>query len=186
MGSFSWQKAPWRFARRRFEVATTCSILRDPAPPSPKAHCSTAVATSPRLSRPVLFLRRADLLSLCHRHPTVALSILETLARRVRLFAEIVSNLAFRPVSERLARYLSMRAGSVAARTDLELDLTQAQLAARLGTLRELVARAFSQLEESGIITRKRRRIVIRDPARLDALARGEPLAEAARHNNVT
>jgi len=79
-----------------------------------------------------------------------------------------------------------MRAGSGGPRTDLEIELTQAQLAARLGTVRELVARAFFQLEESGIITRKRRRIVIRDPARLDALARGEPLAGAARQNNVT
>ena len=146
-------------------------------------YIATAVATAPTR---ILFLRRADLLDLCHRHPIVALSILETLARRVRLFAEIVSNLAFRPVPERLARYLSMRAGSGAPRTDLEIELTQAQLAARLGTVRELVARAFSQLEESGIITRKRRRVVIRDLARLDALARGEPMAAAARHNNVT
>ena len=42
--------------------------------------------------------------------------------------------------------------------------------------MRELVARAFSQLEESGIIARNRARVVIRDPARLAALARGEPM----------
>jgi hypothetical protein len=42
--------------------------------------------------------------------------------------------------------------------------------------VRELVARAFSTLEEGGILTRKRARVVIRDPVRLAALARGEPL----------
>jgi len=52
--------------------------------------------------------------------------------------------------------------------------LTQSQLAARLGTVRELVARAFSQLENAGLISRDRSRVVIRDPARLAALARGE------------
>ena len=39
--------------------------------------------------------------------------------------------------------------------------------------MRELVARALSQLEQSGVIARKRGRIVIRDPIRLVALARG-------------
>ena len=136
-------------------------------------YIATAVATEPTR---VLFLRRANLLDLCRRHPPVALYILETLARRVRRFAEIVSDLAFRPVPERLSRYLDALARSIAPGTELDLELTQAQLAARLGTVRELVARALAQLEESGVITRKRARIVIRDPARLAALARGEPM----------
>jgi CRP-like cAMP-binding protein len=144
-------------------------------------YIATAVATRPTR---VLFLRRAYLLDLCRRHPAVALSILETMARRVRRFAEIVSDLAFRPVPERLARYLDALARPGAPGTELDLELTQAQLAARLGTVRELVARAFSQLEESGVIARRRARIVIRDPARLAALARGEPI-DAARGHGV-
>jgi hypothetical protein len=62
----------------------------------------------------------------------------------------------------------------VSAKDSVDLKLTQAQLAARLGTVRELVARALSQLEESGVIARRRGHIVIRDPIRLAALARGE------------
>jgi CRP/FNR family cyclic AMP-dependent transcriptional regulator len=146
-------------------------------------YIATAVATEPTR---VLFLRRADLLDLCQRHPFVALSILETLARRMRHFAEIVTDLAFRSVLERLARYLDTLARSAAPGTALDLGLAQAQLAARLGTVRELVARAFAQLEESGIVTRKRARVVVRDPARLTALARGEPMAAAWREGDVT
>jgi CRP/FNR family transcriptional regulator len=146
-------------------------------------YIATAVATEPAR---VLFLCRADLLDLCRRHPTVALSMLETLARRVRRFAEIVSDLAFRPVPERLARHINVLAGSAAPGAGLDLELTQAQLAARLGTVRELVARAFAQLEESGIIARKRARIVVRDPARLAALARGEALAAPLQERGVT
>jgi hypothetical protein len=41
--------------------------------------------------------------------------------------------------------------------------------------VRELVTRAFSQLEERGVISREgSRRVTIRDPARLAALARGD------------
>lgn len=137
-------------------------------------YIASAVAIEPTR---VLFLPRADLLDLCRRHPGVALSMLEAMARRVRRFAEIVSDLAFRPVPERLARYIDAAAVDrpVVPGAAIDLKLTQAQLAARLGTVRELVARAFSQLETSGVIERKRTRVVIRDPVRLAALARGEP-----------
>jgi Crp-like helix-turn-helix domain len=120
-------------------------------------------------------LPRAHVFDLCRRRPAVALAILEVMAQRVRRFASLASDLAFRPILERLARYIGDAAVShpVAAGAELDLRLTQAQLAARLGTVRELVARALFQLEDSGVIARKRGRIVIRDPIRLAALARG-------------
>jgi CRP/FNR family transcriptional regulator len=76
-----------------------------------------------------------------------------------------------------------MRASSRRGRpgTSLELPLTHAQLAARLGTVRELVARAFAQLESRGVISRERSRVIVRDPARLSALARGDDEAPARR-----
>jgi CRP/FNR family transcriptional regulator len=137
-------------------------------------YLASAVALEPAR---VLLLPRADLLDLCRRRPGVTLSLLEAMARRVRRFAGLVSDLAFRPVPERLARYLEEAAGPrpIVPGTVLDLQLTQTQLAARLGTVRELVARAFAQLAAGGVIQRKRARVVIRDPARLAALARGEP-----------
>jgi len=136
-------------------------------------YIASAVATVPTRA---LFIRRATLLDLCRRHPGVALAILETLARRLRHFAEMVSDLAFRPIPERLARYLDAAPrGPGTAGPEVELTLTHTQLAARLGTVRELVARAFLQLEHGGVILRKRGRVVIRDPARLTRLAQGEP-----------
>ena len=136
-------------------------------------YIASAVATAPTR---VLFLRRADVVDLCRRRPAVTLAILEAMAGRVRRFAGIVSDLAFRPIPERLARYLGEAAGGapVAAGTEVALGLSQARLAARLGTVRELVARALAQLEETDVIARARGRIVIRDPARLAALAQGE------------
>jgi CRP-like cAMP-binding protein len=135
-------------------------------------YIASAVALAPTR---VLFLARAELIRLCHRRPPVALAILKTMARRVRHFANLVSDLTFLPVTERLAHYLDAAlAQPVKPGMSFELTLTQAQLAARLGTVRELVARAFSELEKTGVISRDRTRVIIRDPARLAALARGD------------
>jgi CRP/FNR family transcriptional regulator len=142
-------------------------------------YIASAVALEPTRA---LYIPRDEVLGLCRRRPAVALAMLTTMARRVRHFAGIVSDLAFRPVTERLARYLATAvAAPVEPGTRIDLRLTQAQLAARLGTVRELVARAFSHLEAAGVISRDRSRVIVRDPARLAALARGEEDAGAER-----
>jgi CRP/FNR family transcriptional regulator len=135
-------------------------------------YIASAVAVEPTR---VLSLSRPRLIALCRAHPDVALALVQTLARRVRRFAGIVSDLAFRPVPERLARYLLDTAAPrpLAPGLELDLQLTQAQLAARLGTVRELVARALAHLERAGLLSRKGRRVVVRDPVRLRALAEG-------------
>jgi CRP/FNR family transcriptional regulator len=139
-----------------------------------EGYVASAVATEPTR---VLFVPRAEVVALFRRHPAVALSLLATLARRVRRFAELAGSLTFRPVPERLARYIVTAAGGpgrrISAGLTVDLALTQEQLAARVGTVRELVARALSQLEKTGVIARERSRIVIRDPAGLIRLARG-------------
>lgn len=144
-------------------------------------YVASAVAAVPTRA---LFVPRAEVIAVLRRHPAIAVSLLETMARRVRRFADMAGSLAFRPVHERLAQYIATAAGEsgrpVAAGLTVDLALTQEQLAARLGTVRELVARAFSQLEARGVITRKRARIVIQDSALLAALARGD-LASAPR-----
>jgi CRP/FNR family cyclic AMP-dependent transcriptional regulator len=137
-------------------------------------YVASAVATAPTRA---LFVPRAAIVALFRRYPEVALSLLETLARRARHFADLAGRLTFRPVHERLAHYIVRAAGwpghRVPAGLTVDLGLTQEQLAAHVGTVRELVARALSQLERSGVIARDRSRITIRDPVRLARLARG-------------
>jgi len=138
-------------------------------------YIASAVAIEPTR---VFFLPRAALVALCLRHPAVALAIAEALARRMRGFAATVGDLAFRSVLERLAQFIETSAAplgrSLSADVSVDLKLTQEQLAARLGTVRELVARALAQLEKSGIIGRRRTVVTILDPARLAALSRGD------------
>jgi CRP/FNR family transcriptional regulator len=133
----------------------------------------------------VLFVPGPAVIALFRRYPAVALSLLETMARRVRRFADLAESLTFRPVHERLAHYIVNAAGGsghrVPAGCTVDLALTQEQLAARVGTVRELVARALSQLEKSGVIARDRSRITIRDPVALARLARGAEEPTGAR-----
>ncbi len=130
-------------------------------------YLASAVAVN---SARLVVVPRAEVLGLCRRHPSVALALLESMARRLRRFAALAEDLALRNVTERLARHLEAAAeGSV-----VELALTQEQLASRLGTVRELVARALTYLERQGLIERRRSMIMIRDARRLAALARGE------------
>lgn len=139
-----------------------------------EGYVASAVAIEPTR---LLLVPRDAVLALCRRQPDVALSMLEAMARRVRRFAALVEDLAFRQVTERLARHIEAAVAaaglSCAPGTMLDLGLTQEQLAARLGTVRELVSRAFRQLERSGAVKRTRSRIVIHDPERLAEIARG-------------
>jgi CRP-like cAMP-binding protein len=139
-----------------------------------QGYIASAVAVEPTR---LVFVPREAVLDLCRRHPSVALAMLESMARRVRNFAGLVEDLAFRQVTERLARHIEACAAlpgrPVSPGTVVDLALTQEQLAARLGTVRELVSRALAQLERAGAIKRTRARIVIRDPGRLAEAARG-------------
>jgi CRP/FNR family transcriptional regulator len=137
-------------------------------------YLASAVAVTPAR---LLMLPRAALLALCQQRPAVALALLQALARRVRHVATLAADLAFREVTERVARYLDAMARADGRRlvpgATFELALTQEQLAARLGTVRELVARALAQLRKRRVIAQHGRRVTILDPARLARRARG-------------
>lgn len=138
-----------------------------------QGYIASAVAIAPTR---LLLLPRDNVLDLCRRRPDVSLAMLEAMARRVRRFAALAEDLAFRQVIERLARHIEAGA-SVAGQPPalgavFDLGLTHEQLAARLGTVRELVSRAFRQLERSGAVKRSRSRVTIRDPERLAEIAR--------------
>ncbi len=138
-----------------------------------QGYIASAVAVAPTR---LLLLPRDTILDLCRRRPDVSLAMLEAMARRVRGFAALAEDLAFRQVIERLARHIEVGAGvagqPLTPGAVVHLGLTHEQLAARLGTVRELVSRAFRQLERSGAVKRSRSRVMIRDPERLAEIAR--------------
>jgi CRP-like cAMP-binding protein len=109
----------------------------------------------------------ATLQALVKRHPDFALKVLSNFGKNLRGMVRMVSEMAFYQVTNRLARLIS----------ELPSDgslppWTQEQLAAQLGTVREVVARSLKELERSGAIRIEDRRIQIADPESLSQWTR--------------
>jgi CRP-like cAMP-binding protein len=101
--------------------------------------------------------------SLVKAHPDFALKVLSNFGKNLRGLVRMVSEMAFYQVTNRLARLISELPSDGAP-----AHWTQEQLAAQLGTVREVVARSLKELERSGAIRIEDRRIHIAD---LDALS---------------
>jgi CRP/FNR family transcriptional regulator len=125
----------------------------------------------------VLFLDKRDVKALCLRRPQIALAALKLLAGRLRKCAELVEALSLREVDQRLARWLLAEARARGRRTEagveVTLALTNQQIAARIGSVREVVSRALSRLQQNGLIAVDGRRVVIGDEEALEIFAGG-------------
>lgn len=127
------------------------------------ANPATAVAQTDVI---VWRIRRVDLHRVAERHPEIVWGFVEDLASRARYLVGLVEDLAMRNVRGRLARLLLEEA----ERADLitvPRMLTQEELAARLGTVREMVGRTLRSMAAGGLIEFDRHRIVILDPDQL-------------------
>ncbi len=109
---------------------------------------------------------------LMQEHPDFARIINENLARRVLQLLALVEDLSLRSVEARLARVLmESAAGDEVPRRRWA---TQAEMAARLGTVPDVLNRALRTLVEEGLIELDRRRIKIVNPQKLASKAAGE------------
>jgi CRP-like cAMP-binding protein len=99
---------------------------------------------------------------LLDEHPAFARKVIDNLAQNLRGLVKRVSEMAFFQVTHRLARLISeLPAKELSG--EGSAHWTQEQLAARLGTVREVVARSLKELERSGAIRVDKRRIMIAD-----------------------
>ena len=92
----------------------------------------------------------------------VAFGVIAVLARRLRGFAALIEDLALRDVTARLSRFLVMEARRAGSDV-FDLPGTRDDVAARLGTVRELISRSLAQLRRAGAISVQGRRIRIID-----------------------
>ena len=126
----------------------------------------------------LLFLARADVQRAFLEHPRIAMGALKVLAARLRKCASLVETLSLDDVDRRLARLLLIegRERGIRANHGLELDfgLTHQQVASRIGSVREVVSRAFSRLQGGGFIRTEGRRIYIADEQALARFVEGE------------
>lgn len=115
----------------------------------------------------VCVIERPALVSLFDRYPKLAQAVVAVLAARCRMLVGMVEDLSLRSVTGRLAKLLLDQA----AQGQDAVPLTRQQMAARLGTIREMVSRALRELEDEGLVSRDGRQIVIADRTALERRA---------------
>ncbi len=102
------------------------------------------------------------------KYPVLNDIIVKNLAMRCRQLVQRVYNLSFLSVTGRLAAFLLQQSDEQSRLS--RRQWTQDEIAAHLGTVREMVGRAFRELHEAELIRMDRHRIEILDREGLEAL----------------
>lgn len=118
------------------------------------------------------YMPRDAFVDLIRSQPEVALRLLAALSGRLRAFASLIEDLSLKGVAERLAAYLLSLAPETGSSQTLDLGISRSELAAAVGTVPETLSRAFQQLTRAGAVETKGRRVVIKDRALLERVAR--------------
>jgi CRP/FNR family cyclic AMP-dependent transcriptional regulator len=115
----------------------------------------------------VLFISCKDFQDFCREHPDVALKVIAVVGARLRRLVGIIEELSFTTVRQRLISTILRLAEASRVRSKegihIELAKSHQDLAAELGTVRELVSRNLSRLEAEGFLNVEGRKIVVRD-----------------------
>ena len=113
-------------------------------------------------------IKKHDMEVVLREHPQVALNVIQVLSRRVQELVSLVEDFSFRHVTGRVAKMLLEYAGDGVGERP---RLTQQEMAAMIGTAREMVGRSLKNLEAEGTIRMERNRIIITDQKGLREMA---------------
>jgi CRP/FNR family transcriptional regulator len=135
-----------------------------------------ASATTREDSR-LLFFPRRELEELFHAHPVVAVGVARNFAARLRGLTSRVAGAAFHDVRARVATFLLQEAERGAAAPDgtitVKLEAPQGEIASRLGTVREVLARALRTFRERKLIKQQAAEVTFLDLPGLREVAGG-------------
>jgi CRP-like cAMP-binding protein len=109
-----------------------------------------------------------DLQAFLRSHPEISLNVASILASRLRYYVSIIDDLSFKPVTSRVAKILLEYGGNG---TDPGQRITQQEMAAMVGTVREVIGRSLKTLERNNMIKMDRHRIIITDQEALKNIA---------------
>lgn len=121
----------------------------------------------------VLYVRAEDMSGIVRAYPAVADNVLRHFAGMLRHLTGLVEDLSFRHVTSRLAKALLHQVATPSAGTLREGGqprVTQQELAAMVGTAREVVGRSLRAMESRGALRIEGHRIVIVDRAKLEEM----------------
>jgi CRP/FNR family transcriptional regulator len=132
---------------------------------SDKLNRATIEALSPMT---VLVIRSTDFEALITRYPDFSKMLLHHLADRLAKITDLAAGLSLFAVRARLARFLIELADLSPSST----GWTQDEIAAHVGTVRDVVGRLLRDFEAGGLIQRQRGQIILLDREKLIQAAR--------------
>lgn len=113
-----------------------------------------------------------DMQRLMREHPEIAVKLNAALAQRLRATNERLARQSFQTVQSRVAAVLAQMVAAAregnSGEGDVEIALTQADLAKLAGSSRESASRFLATLERSGVIAQGRGRLIVHDPGALE------------------
>jgi CRP-like cAMP-binding protein len=112
----------------------------------------------------VLAMPAATFHRLVEANPGLARAVIASLSERLRAMVSLVEEISLRDVRERLAKHFLDLAGD---EDEVELPLTNQDIASRIGTVREIVSRTMSRMGQEGVIRVEGRTLRILDRRRL-------------------
>jgi CRP/FNR family transcriptional regulator len=140
-------------------VQTTLGLLGD------DLYGGEAVVAAPSQ---VVLVPRATFLRLMDEDPAFRLYVLRAFGQRMADITRLLERVAFGRIETRLAQALLDLAN------DGRVEATQADLAARIGSAREVVTRRLDAWGRAGIVATERGRVELLDLAALRQLAAGD------------
>lgn len=120
----------------------------------------------------VLLVQQRDFLALVRRHPELALRMLASMSRHLRLLVDLLDDLTLKDVETRFAGWLLKRCPDPTgdAPVAVTLPTTKRLLASELGTVSETLSRTLAKFRHRRLISTKGRVLTVLRPAQLLAL----------------
>lgn len=124
---------------------------------------ATLIALEPSV---VWLIPRRAILELVDEHPNLLWPLTQNLARRLLYVVSLVEDLSLLPLEARVAKLLLEHSEENVF--ERRRWATQAELAARLGTVPDVLHRVLRSFTEAGLIAVKRQQIIILDSVGLE------------------
>ena len=122
----------------------------------------------------IMFLPREEFRAFCLERPEVALKVLAAVGGRLRKLVDLIEELSFTTVRQRLAGQLVRLARLQGSKSEegvaFDLPDSHQEMAHKLGTVRELVSRNLMRLQAEGLLEVEARQIVVKDLLGLTAI----------------
>lgn len=112
----------------------------------------------------LLCIPKNDFVRIMNSHADFAAAVATELARRLEYMTNLVEDLSLRSVRGRLARFLLEQADA----GEISAEWTQDEIAARLGTVRDVIGRTLRGFIDAGLIRRDGGHLLLVDRAGLE------------------